>query len=298
MKKGMLTAIVLMGIFCMAAGCGNAGTGSSRTTAKQTSSNGQTKVTVISREEGSGTRDTFVQITGILKTDKEGRKIDRTTDKAVIVKDSKEMIQKVVKDPSAIGYVSLGEYLKTSDSGIKALKIDGKEASKENVKKDSYQLSRPFQLAYSGKLNELEEEFLRYVMSEGQGIVKKSYVPVGKKTSFLSLKPEGNLIIAGSTSVAPLMQELSDAYMEKNPNAKIEIKVTDSTSGLTAAMQGACDFAMASRNLKDYEQELLHSKTIAKDGIAVIVNEQNDQNDISMKRLQQIFTAQITTYEK
>lgn len=289
MKKRIMKTIALVGVFCLLTGC------STNHVKEQndTSASENNKITVVSREEGSGTRDAFVQITGVLQTDDEGRKIDQTTDQAVIASNAEDMIKQVASNETAIGYVSLGEYLNRKDENIKAIDVNGVAATKKNVEKESYVLSRPFNLAYSGKLNDLEEEFLRYVMSKGQRTISQSYVSVKKEESFLSLKPEGTIIVNGSTSMAPVMKELAKDYMKENPNATVQIQVTDSTNGLTAAMQNSCDFAMASRDLKDYEQELLTYKTIAKDGIAVVVNKKNTIKDISLKQLKQVFTGEI-----
>lgn len=295
MKKRIMKTIALVCAFCLLTGCSmNHVKEQNDTSASRTASASKdNKITVVSREEWSGTRDAFVQITGVLQTDDEGRKIDQTTDQAVIASNAEDMIKQVASNETAIGYVSLGEYLNRKDENIRAIDVNGVAATKKNVEKESYVLSRPFNLAYSGKLNDLEEEFLRYVMSKGQRTISQSYVSVKKEESFLSLKPEGTIIVNGSTSMAPVMKELAKDYMKENPNATVQIQVTDSTNGLTAAMQNSCDFAMASRDLKDYEQELLTYKTIAKDGIAVVVNKKNTIKDISLKQLKQVFTGEI-----
>ena len=184
-----------------------------------------------------------------------------------------------------------------SDSAdIKVLAVDGTEATMENVQDDSYSLSRPFSLAWSGKLNDLEQDFLTYVLGSGQAIVGQSYVAVHNSTTFLSGQYEGTITIHGSTSAAPLLEQLAEAYMEINPHAAIEVTASDSTSGLNDAMQGNCDFAMSSRELKDYEQELLNYEVIAQDGIAVIVNSLNPLTDITTEELNAIFTGSITDW--
>ncbi|MDO4942938.1 MAG: substrate-binding domain-containing protein [Lachnospiraceae bacterium] len=298
MKKYFLLVFILAGILCSVSACKNSQVKQDNSKSSQTlSENQKSDILIISREEGSGTRDTFVQITGVLQKDTEGRYIDRTASQAIIANDPKEVIQKVADDKKAIGYLSLGEYLQYSGDDIKGMKVDNIKATKEAVKAEDYKLSRPFILAYRDDLNDLQADFLRYITGKGQNIVDEVYVAVKKPTSFLSLKPEGTLIVNGSTSVAPLMKALAEGYEKENPKAKIKINISDSTNGLTCAMQKKCDFAMSSRQLKDYEKEMLNEKIIAKDGIAIIVNKDNDITNCSMEQLQKIFTGEIKSYD-
>ncbi|MCD8380120.1 MAG: substrate-binding domain-containing protein [Lachnospiraceae bacterium] len=250
-------------------------------------------VQVISREDGSGTRSAFAGLVGF-DTSTDGTKEDDTTDDAIIMDSTEAVIAAVADHSAAIGYISMGAATNSAD--IKILAVDGIEATTENVQDNSYSLSRPFSLAWSGKLNDLEQDFLTYVLGSGQAIVGQSYVAVNSSSTFLSGQYEGTITIHGSTSAAPLLAELAEAYMEINPHAIIEVTASDSTTGLNDAMQGACDFAMSSRALKDYEQELLDYEVIAQDGIAVIVNSLNPLTDITTEELNDIFTGSINDW--
>ncbi|MDD6207246.1 MAG: substrate-binding domain-containing protein [Clostridiales bacterium] len=248
-------------------------------------------VQVVSREEGSGTRSTFAELAGFSGTDEE--KTDRTTKSATIANDAEEVQNLVSQNQSAIGYVSLGTF--EENDPIKALKVNGVAASLEEK---SYPLSRTFYLAYCGKRNELEQDFLSYVHGAGQSIVAESYMPVAKSSQFLSNQKKGTIRIGGSTSVAPLMEKLAKAYMEINPNADIIVEASDSGDGLTRAMSGELDFGMSSRDLKDYEMELLDYEEIAKDQIVLVVNAGNPLEDISMDNLKKIFTGEYEQWNE
>ncbi|MCC8129694.1 MAG: substrate-binding domain-containing protein [Clostridiales bacterium] len=250
-------------------------------------------VQVVSREEGSGTRSAFAELVGFDEST-DGERADATAETALVVTDAEVAIDAVASDPSAVGYVSMGA-LDALD-GAKALAVDGVEATLDNVKKGSYPLSRPFCLAWSGSLSELEQDFLTYVLGKGQAIVGQSYVTVADSTSFLSGKQSGTITIHGSTSAAPLLEALAEEYMTLNPNATVEVMASDSTTGLNDAMQGKCDFGAASRELKDYEAELLEYETIAEDGIAVIVNGENPLDAVTLEELYGLFTGTIADW--
>ena len=253
------------------------------------------KITVIAREDGSGTRNAFAGLVGLDKgTSKDTR--DATRSDAVTADTTEKVAGKVKEDPAAIGYISMGASQDLEQEKI--LKVDGKEALVKNVEKGKYPLSRSFYLAYSGELNDLQQDFLTYIKGKGQDIVKESFVPVAKSSTFLSNQAEGELVIHGSTSAAPLLQKLADAYCSINTHAKITVEQSDSTEGLNDTMQGKCDFAMASRELKDYEKELLNYEMIAKDGIEIIVNEKNPLDDISIKELEEIYTGKISEWKE
>ncbi len=260
------------------------------------------KVQVISREEGSGTRSAFAELVGFDEGD-DAVKSDATTDDAQIETDADAVLVAVSEDVSAVGYVSMGALEESDDSGelagdgVRVLAVDGEEATLENVKNGKYDLSRPFVLAWSGSLSDLEQDFLTYVLGKGQEIVEQSYVAVEDSTSFLSGKYEGTITIHGSTSAAPLLEELAEEYMQINTNATVEVVASDSTSGLNDAMQGSCDFAVASRELKDYEKELLDYEVIAQDGIAVIVNVNNPLDEVSLDELKGLFTGTFSEWE-
>lgn len=249
------------------------------------------EVSVISREEGSGTRDTFAQLAGFDQSS--GDKPDLTREDAVIKKDAGEVIEAVKADKSAVGYVSKGAL--EEENGVKTLSINGIGVDTKN---GNYPLSRSFYVVYSGELSELEQDFLTYVHGAGQEIVGKSYIPVAKSSTFLSNQVKGKIKITGSTSVAPLMEELAAAYMEINTNAIVTVIETDSTDGINKAMQGECDLGMSSRELKDYEKELLNYEMIATDDIAVIVNKENPLSDITTDLLKSIFVGDIKLWKE
>lgn len=249
------------------------------------------EVHIVSREEGSGTRSTFAELADFLKNDED--KPDLTSSDAQIADNAEAVIAIVADDASAIGYISLGAMENTDN--IKPLAIDGK---KPGAGEKAYPLQRTFYLAYSGKLSEAEQDFLTYIHGAGQEIVAGSYTPVAKSSSFLSSKAEGEISVGGSTSVAPLMEELAEGYMAYNPNAVITMEPSDSTDGLTKAMEGTWDIGMSSRDLKDYEKELLDYEAIAEDEIVVIVNANNPMEDISLEALKKIFTGEIKNWEE
>ena len=248
------------------------------------------QIKVISREEGSGTRGTFAQLAGFVQenTDK-----DQTVKNAKIADDTASVLNMVGSDRSAIGYGSAG--IMVSDSQVKVLSVGGVEPGQNN---EGYQLSRSFYLVWNGKLNDVEDDFMRYIRGAGQEIVSQSYTAVGKQSSFLSLKPKGKITVTGSTSVGPLLECLAEEYMKLNPKAVITVKQTDSSDGIRQTMQGKCNFGMSSRDLKDNEKEILDYESIARDEIAVIVNKENPLEDISMEQLEKIYTGKITEWQK
>lgn len=238
---------------------------------------------VISREEGSGTRNVFAESIGFYDT-ATGR--DLTTENAEIAADGQKVKELIGEDINAIGYLSAGLLDEEDSSSIHTVTVDGKE------------LERSFYLTYSGQLTEVEQEFLAYIGGAGQEIVKNGFSPIGDTTQFLSLKPKGSIKIGGSSSMYELVKELAEAYMELNPNAAIEVVATDSTNGLTGAMSGIYDLGMSSRDLKDYEKELLSFEVIAKDKVAVIVNRDNPLNNITSKDLKAIYTGEVTEWDE
>lgn len=248
------------------------------------------EIHVISREEGSGTRNTFAQLAGF-KVNK-SKDADKTVDSAEIAEDTYAVMNKVASDPSAIGYGSAG--VLASDSQIKVLSVNGTYAGKKDAR---YPLSRSFYLVWNGKLSSVEDEFLRYIRSAGQEIVGQSYVEVSKQSSFLSVKPKGKITIAGSTSVGPLLECLAEEYMKCNPKAVIKVTQTDSGDGINQTIQGKCDMGMSSRELRDFEKELLDYEVIAKDEIAVVVNESNPLRDITVNQLEAIYTGKTTEWD-
>ena len=244
------------------------------------------EITVVSREEGSGTRSTFAAMAGF-DNDEKSDKTDLTREDAVVVENAEDVLAKVENDTAAIGYVSKGAI--TQDNNVKILRVNSIGIE---TKSGGYPLSRSFYLAYNGKLSDLQQDFMTYVKSKGQTIVSQKYVAVSKSSSFLSNRAEGTLRIQGSTSVAPLMEELAAAYEKENTNASIEVVATDSTDGLNQVMQEQCDFGMSSRELKDYEKELLDYETVAQDDVAVVVNQENPIKDITLESLKKIYTGE------
>ena len=248
-------------------------------------------ISVISREDGSGTRGAFVELFGIEEKNDDGTKKDLTTKEAIIAKQTDVMMTNIAGDIYAIGYISLGSLSST----VKALSIEGVTATTAHVKDGTYPIARPFNIATRGELSELSADFIRFMMSAtGQEIVGKSYITVvDDAAAFQSSLPGGKLVIAGSSSVSPLMEKLIEAYRALNANAEIELQTNDSSSGMNGAIDGTCDIGMASRDLKDSEQAVLTSMAIALDGIAVVVHPDNPLEGLSKEQVKGIFTGEL-----
>lgn len=252
-------------------------------------------INVITREAGSGTRSVFVEKTNLESSDKNSDSDNIRTD-AEIAMNAEAVMERVKEDENAIGYISLGAVTEDMDQ-IKMIGVDGVTPDKSNISKGSYPLVRNINIAYSGKLGNAENDFLNYILSAGQEIVGEKYTSVKKVTSFLSDRSKGKITISGSSSATPLLEELAEAYNQKyNKNVKVQVQTSDSTSGLTSAMQGSSDWGVASRELKDYEKELLTFQTIAKDGVAIIVNEKNPTETLTIQQLTEIFDGTDTTW--
>lgn len=253
------------------------------------------EINVVTREEGSGTRDAFIELTGVLVKDADGNKKDHTTNSAVTINSTEGVLTNVSSDMYSIGYVSLGS-LKDS---VKALSIDGVACTAENVKSGEYAIARPFNIATNGTPNEIAQDFIDYILSsDGQSIVsEEGYVGVSENGAYSGNKPQGKVSVAGSSSVSPVMEKLAEAYEKINPNATIEIQTSDSSAGMTAAMEGTCDIGMASRDLKDEEASLTATQ-IARDGIAVVVNTNNTTDDISIEKVGAIYTGECTVWDE
>ena len=276
--------------------CGSSGSASndSKTGSAGSSSKSQT-ITVVSREDGSGTRGAFIELFGIEEKDANGKKVDNTTDDATITNSTEVMMTTVAGDEAAIGYTSLGAL----NSSIKALKVDGAEATAANVKSGTYKISRPFNIATKGTVSEVTQDFINYILSEdGQKIVESNgYISQGNSGAFTSNGASGKIVVAGSSSVTPVMEKLLEAYQKVNTGAKIELQESDSTTGMTAAIDGTCDIGMASRELKDSEKSAgLTNQVIALDGIAVIVNNKNSASNITSEQVKAIFTGETTDW--
>lgn len=249
-------------------------------------------ITVISREEGSGTRDAFTELMDIVDEDKN----DLTVETAEITNSTSVMMSTVAGNVNAIGYVSLGSL----SNDVKALSLDGVAPSTDTVKNGSYKLQRPFNIAYiDGKLNDVAKDFISFIMSkEGAKVVDaEGYISIDTNSSYTSTGMAGVVTLAGSTSVAPLMNVLADEYKKLNPDVKIEIQESGSSAGIQSAIEGAVDIAMSSRDLKDDEATKLKSEKIALDGIAVIINNNNPCNNITAQQVKQIYIGEIKTWD-
>ena len=305
MKKFIAVLATVGMVASMAAGCG-----SGEDTKEATSDNKASKtestsgdwdsandITIVSREDGSGTRGAFVELFGI-QEEVDGEKVDMTTVDAQVTNNTSVMLTTVAGDEYAIGYVSLGSL----DESVKALKIDGAEATEENIENGSYKVSRPFNIAVKeGNDNEVAKDFITFIMStEGQEIVADNgYIPVADTKPYEGKKPSGNAVVGGSSSVSPVMEKLIEAYKGVNPNAKIELQTSDSTTGMTSALEGSYDIGMASRELKEEEVgQGLQATVIATDGIAVIVNNANPTEELSSDQVKSIYTGEVYTWDE
>ena len=271
--------------------CGGNNTDTKKPAAKFDSSS---KITVVSREDGSGTRGAFIELMGIEEKGADGSKTDKTTKSAVIANKTGVVLTNIAQDEYGIGYISLGSLNNT----VKALKVDGTAATADNVKLGTYKVSRPFNIATKGTPNEVTQDFIDYILSsDGQNIVDgNGYIAIKDDASpYNGKKPSGKIVVAGSSSVTPVMEKLKEGYLSVNENAEIEIQMSDSTAGMTGAMEGTCDIGMASRELKDSEKSLT-ALPIALDGIAIIVNKANPLNDISADDVKQIYTGEKTAW--
>jgi phosphate ABC transporter substrate-binding protein, phoT family (TC 3.A.1.7.1) len=293
-----ITATALFGVLAVSAfaGCGGAGSssnGSSNAGSDAAKFDASKTISVVTREEGSGTRDAFTELTGVLVKDGDN-KTDNTTTSAVTINSTEAVITNVKDNEAAIGYISLGSLNDT----VKALKIGGVEATADNVKSGDYAVSRPFNIAYKGELSDVAQDFVDYIMSsDGQKIVSDNgYVTVSENAAYSGKKPSGKISVAGSSSVSPVMEKLAEAYQKVNTNAKVEIQTSDSSAGMQSAMGGTCDIGMASRDLKDEEKSALKVETIAKDGIAVIVNNANTCDDLTLDQVKSIYTGETTVW--
>lgn len=258
--------------------------------------NSKKSITVLSREDGSGTRGAFIELFGIEKKDTSGKKVDYTTDEAAITNSTAVMLASVAGDNYAIGYVSLGSL----NDSVKAVKIDGADATVSNINNGSYKISRPFNIAVKEGLTPVAQDFVNFILSDkGQKVIAANkYIQVAAK-SYISSKASGKIVVSGSSSVSPVMEKLIEAYKSENPNAKIELQTSDSTTGVTNAINGTCDIGMVSRSLKVSEKSKgVQEVTIAIDGIAVIVNKSNPTENLSKAQVEQIFTGKTLKWNE
>ena len=256
------------------------------------------EINVISREDGSGTRGAFIELFGIEQKDADGNKVDYTTDNADITNSTSVMMTSVAGNPNAIGYISLGSLNDT----VKALNIDGVAASVENIKAGTYTVARPFNIDTKAEVSEAAQAFIDFILSaEGQAVVEENgYIAVVEDApAYAGSSVEGKVVVAGSSSVTPVMEKLKEAYEAVNPNAEIEVQQSDSSTGMNSAIEGVCDIGMASRAVKDSELEAgLVSTTIAMDGIAVIVSNDNTATGLTTDQVRAIYMGEITDWSE
>lgn len=288
LKKIVTVILALVMVFSLAA-CGNGGSDDGADGGAKAS-----PISVISREDGSGTRSAFTELMGILVDD-----VDHTTVNAEISQSTSVVVTTVAGNPKAIGYISMG----AMSDAVKAMKVDGVEPTTDNVKAGTYPVSRPFALCTNGQLTDVAADFIDYILSaEGQAIVAaEGYITVDDAAPSYEPKDglEGRIVLAGSTSVAPVMQVIADSYKAIYADVEIEIQQTGSGAGITSTIEKACDIGMSSRALKAEElAQGLTETTIAMDGIAVIVNNENAAEDLTSEQIRQIFTGEVTDWNQ
>lgn len=289
-------AVLALGLFGLF-GCAGNGDGASGATdggaSASTSPSGE--VSVYSREDGSGTRGAFIELFGIEEKDANGDKVDLTTPTAAITNSTSVMMTSVAGDANAIGYISLGSLNNT----VKALSIDGAEATAENVKSGTYKVARPFNIVTKDGVSDVAQDFIDYIMSsDGQKVVEENgCISVADNAgSYKASGKSGKIVIAGSSSVTPVMEKLAEAYKALNPDVAIEVNQSDSTTGVNMATEGTCDIGMVSRELKDSESGV-KATVIAQDGIAVIVNPDASIDELTSDQAKGIYTGELTTWE-
>ena len=299
LRKLLAMTLVVAMTGALAAGCGSKSeeTGAEGEGEQQTAEwDASNDLTVVSREDGSGTRGAFIELFGIEQKDENGNKVDHTTEDANITNSTEVMMSTVAGNEYAIGYVSLGSL---GDS-VKAVKIDGAEATEENIKAGTYKVSRPFNIATKDEISDIAQDFINFILSEeGQKVVSENgYISLDDVKPYESNGATGKVVVAGSSSVTPVMEKLKEAYQKVNSGAEIEINQSDSTTGMTSAMSGICDIGMASRELKDEEAQELTSIVIATDGIAVIVNNDSPVEELTSDQVKAIFTGETVAWDE
>ena len=302
MKKIAAAVMMVSMVAVTAVGCGSSnGTDTKGADANQSDATSDwdetSDVTIVSREDGSGTRGAFIELFGIEEKQDDGTKVDMTTTDAQITNNTSVMLTTVADNEYAIGYVSLGSL----NDSVKALKIDGAEATAENIENGSYKVSRPFNIAVKKDLkNKVAKDFMSFIMStEGQEVVAdEKYIAVADVKDYAGTKPSGSCVVGGSSSVSPLMEKLIEAYKAVNPNASIELQTSDSTTGMTSTIEGSYDIGMASRELKEEEAAELEPTVIATDGIAVVVNNANPLDELSADQVKDIYVGNVSTWDE
>lgn len=283
----VLPAILLLSALT---GCGGKGNESAGFDATK-------EINVLTREDGSGTRGAFIELFGIEEEDETGGKTDNTTDTAAVTNATSVMMTTVAGDLYAIGYTSLG----TMNTTVKAVSIDGAAATAENIKNGTYKIARPFHIATKDGLSNVARDFVDFIMSaDGQAVIEaKGCISVADAEAYRGQMDSGKIVISGSSSVAPVMEKLKEAYLVKNPGVTIEIQQSDSSTGMADAIDGTCDIGMASRELKASELEKgLSATIIAMDGIAVIVNNDSPVNGLTSGQVKDIFTGKAVHWNE
>lgn len=276
-KKLAATALSLVMLGSVLTGCGG---------------NADAAITVVSREDGSGTRGAFTELMGIMVDDK-----DNTVSTAEVTNSTSVMMTTVAGDENAIGYISLGSL----DDSVKAVKVDGVEPTVEDIKNGSYKVARPFEICIpKDGTSEVAQDFIDYMLSDdGQKIISdEGYISVESGKSYEASGKSGKITLAGSTSVAPVMEKLTEAYKKLNPDVTTEIQQTGSSAGIESATEGACDIGMSSRELKPEELEALQEIQIAMDGICVIVNNNSSVEDLTSDQITKVYTGEITKWSE
>ncbi len=294
MKKFLALGLAMMMSVAALTGCGG---GSEEAAEGGDTAAASGAISVVSREDGSGTRGAFIELFGIEEKNDAGEKVDMTTEMAEITNSTAVMMTTVAGNPNAIGYISLGSL----DDSVKALKIDGAEATAENIKNGTYKVARPFNIATKEDVSEVASDFIAFIMSdEGQVVVEENgYISQGSTGAYTASNMSGKIVVAGSSSITPVMEKLKEAYIALNPNVTIEVQQNDSTTGMTSVAEGTCDIGMASRELKDSElANGLQPTVIAMDGIAVIVNQENTVSDMTSDTVKAIFTGATTDWSE
>ena len=307
MKKLIAVTLAVVCVAASLAGCGSSsssgstdsqGSGSAAASTTAESTDGMSgAISVISREDGSGTRGAFIELTGVEEKNEAGEKVDNTVDTAEITNSTAVMMTTVAGNKSSIGYISLGSL----DDSVKAVEVDSVAPSAEAVKDGSYKVARPFNIVTKDGLSETAQDFINFIMSdEGQAVVEENgYVSQGSTGAFDGGKVSGKITVAGSSSVTPVMEKLAEAYKAINSNVEIEVQQSDSTTGVTSAIEGICDIGMASRELKDEEtSQGVTATVIAMDGIAIIVNKENPISALTTQQVKDIYTGAVTDWSE
>lgn len=294
---GLAGAMVLS----LLTGCGNNGDSGNSGNSGNNGNNGNSgfdaakEINVLSREDGSGTRGAFIELFGIEEKNEAGEKVDNTIDTAAVTNSTAVMMQSVAGDTYAVGYISLGSL----DDSVKALRIDGAEATVDNIKSGAYKISRPFNIVTKDGVSEAAQDFIDFIMSaDGQAVIEDNgYISASDGAAYAGGMDSGKVVVSGSSSVYPVMEKLKEAYLERNPGMTVEIQQSDSSTGVSDAIEGTCDIGMASRELKDSEAEKgVASTVIAIDGIAVIVNKENSVEDLTGAQVKDIYTGNAVVW--